>query len=66
MPRWMFTMDRKDMVHDKMVTRWAYRWLEIRDKHGPKQAELWADNFLNSEDVPRVAEAVSEILRGKG
>lgn len=54
--------NRKDLVHTKFITRWAYRFLEIRDKHGSHAANAWANSFLNDDDIPAIAEEIRRIV----
>lgn len=54
-------MSRTNHVYEQFVERWAARYLEIRDKHGPEVAQAWADAFLNPEDIPRIQKAIENL-----
>lgn len=56
---------RAELVHPKFIERWARRYLHLSATRGKDVAVVWANNFLNPEDAPRLAAAVRNIKEGK-
>jgi len=57
----MLFVSREDFVDDRMIERWAKRYLEIWRSKGEVNARAWSKSFLNPRDIPRIKEALEKL-----
>ena len=58
----METMTRKQLVHQKFITRWAKRYLEIQKEKGREAAIAEMNRVINPEDARDVGREARRLL----